>query len=78
MHVLNSRGGITEQLTLDMVGAARVISAATGAYWTDQLRNADQVAAYHRMAAEIWEQAGGRVDAFVQSVGTGATVTGSL
>lgn len=77
MHVLKSRGGMTEELTLDMVAAARAISAETGAYWTDQLRNADQVVAYHRMAAEIWEQAGGQVDAFVQSVGTSGSIRGT-
>jgi len=29
------------------------------------------------MAAEIWEQTGGRVDAFVQSVGTAASLRGN-
>jgi hypothetical protein len=36
----------------------------------DQLQNRDQIPAYHRMADEIWRQAGARVDAFVQCVGT--------
>lgn len=69
-------GGMTEKLTRDMVEAARVIAEETGAFWTDQLRNQDQLAAYHRMAEEIWQQTDGRVDAFVQSVGTAASVRG--
>jgi cysteine synthase A len=78
MHVLKSDGGrMTETLTLDMVEAARRIAADTGAYWTDQLRNTDQIAAYHAMADEIWEQADGRVDAFVQSVGTAGSIRGT-
>jgi cysteine synthase A len=65
MHVLKSDGGMTERLTLEMVTAARALAAETGAFWTDQLRNADRVLAYHRMAEAIWEQTEGRVDAFV-------------
>lgn len=76
MHVLKGGDGMTERLTLDMVAAARAIAAETGAYWTDQLRNTDQVLAYHRMADEIWEQSGGRLDAFVQSVGTAGSIRG--
>ena len=69
-------GGMTGQLTRDMVEAARAIQQETGAYWTDQLNNTDQLPAYHRMAEEIWAQADGEVDAFVQSVGTAASVRG--
>jgi cysteine synthase A len=59
-----------------MIEAARVIAAETGAFWTDQMRNTDQIAAYHRMADEIWGQTGGRVDGFVQSVGTAGSIRG--
>ena len=69
-------GGMTGKLTRDMIEAARVIAAETGGFWTDQLNNTDQLAAYHRMAGEIWRQAEGRVDAFVQSVGTAASLRG--
>ena len=69
-------GGMTEKLTRDMVEAARLIRERTGAFWTDQLKNTDQLPAYHAMADEIWEQTGGRVDGFVQSVGTAASVRG--
>jgi cysteine synthase A len=69
-------GGMDEALTRNMVEAARQIAARTGAFWTDQLNNTDQLTAYHAMADEIWEQTGGRIDAFVQSTGTAACVRG--
>jgi cysteine synthase A len=70
-------GGMTEKLTREMVEAARVITEKTGGFWTDQLKNTDQLTAYHRMAEEIWVQADGRIDGFVQSVGTGASLRGN-
>jgi cysteine synthase A len=69
-------GGMDEALTRNMVEAARKIAAATGAFWTDQLKNTDQLSAYHAMADEIWRQTEGRIDAFVQSTGTAACVRG--
>ena len=75
--VASESGGMTEKLTRDMVEAARVITEKTGGYWTDQLRNYDQLAAYHTLAEEIWSQTGGRIDGFVQSVGTAASVRGT-
>jgi cysteine synthase A len=69
-------GGMTEKLTRDMVEAARMIAEETGAFWTDQLANEDQLAAYEPMAEEILAQAGGRIDGFVQSVGTAASLRG--
>ena len=69
-------GGMDEALTRNMIEAARKIADETGGYWTDQLNNADQLAAYHAMGEEIWVQSGGRTDAFVQSAGTAASVRG--
>jgi cysteine synthase len=74
--IASDSGGMTEKLTRDMVEAARVIAEKTGAFWTDQLRNVDQLSAYHRMANEIREQAGERIDGFVQSVGTAGSIRG--
>ena len=77
LKVLASDSGrMTEKLTKDMIEAARVIAEETGSFWTDQMRNRDQLAAYHRMAEEIWEQTGGRIDGFVQAVGTAASLRG--
>jgi cysteine synthase A len=70
-------GGMTEKLTKDMIEAARIVAAETGAFWTDQMNNTDQMSAYRKLAAEIWEQTGGKIDAFVQSVGTAASLRGT-
>lgn len=75
--VPSESGGMTEKLTRDMIEAARAIRQETGAFWTDQLNNTDQIAAYYKMADEIWSQAEGRVDGFVQSVGTSASFRGT-
>lgn len=69
-------GGTTKALTLEMIETARRLAAAPGSYWTDQLNNTDQLSAYERMGEEIREQTGGRVTAFVQSVGTGGSLRG--
>jgi cysteine synthase A len=75
--VPSESGQMTEKLTRDMVAAARVVAEGTGAFWTDQLNNHDQLAAYQTLAEEIWTQTEGRVDGFVQSVGTAASVRGT-
>jgi cysteine synthase A len=75
--VHSDEGRMTEKLTREMVAAARVIAEKSGAYWTDQLRNEDQLPAYHRMAEEIWKQTDGRVDGFVQCVGTAGSLRGT-
>jgi cysteine synthase A len=70
-------GGQTEKLTRDMIGEAHRIAGELGAYITAQMENTDQLQAYARLADEIWTQAGGRLDAFVQSVGTAASLRGT-
>ncbi len=74
--VPSESGGMTGKLTRDMIEAARIIAEKTGAFWTDQLKNTDQLAAYVQMAEEIWTQTGGQIDGFVQSIGTAASVRG--
>lgn len=77
LRIVPSEGGrMTEKLTRDMIAAAGAIAAETGAYWTDQMNNRDQLAAYAAMAEEIWRQTEGRIDGFVQSVGTAASLSG--
>jgi cysteine synthase A len=72
----SDNGKQTERLTKDMIQAAHRIAAETGAYLTAQMENKDQLRAYTKMAGEIWEQTDGHVDAFVQSVGTAASLRG--
>jgi cysteine synthase A len=75
--VHSESGGMTEKLTRDMIEAARVIAANTGAFWTDQMNNQASLPAYHQLAEEIWIQTGGEIDGFVQSVGTGGSLRGT-
>jgi cysteine synthase A len=78
LQILHSEtGGMTEKLTRDMIEAARVIAAKPGTFWTDQLNNKDQLAAYHKMAEEIWMQTDGKIDGFVQSVGGAGCLRGN-
>src|ERR1044072_1642929 len=63
-------GKITEQLIRKMIDTARQISQEPKHWWFDQLNNADAAFGYYAMGEEIWSQSGGKVDAFVQSVGT--------
>jgi len=67
---------ITRELIESMIRTATDISRRSGAYWTDQLTNADSITGYYPMGEEIWDQASGQVTAFVQSVGTGASLRG--
>jgi cysteine synthase len=78
LEILHSDSGLqTEKLTRDMIEAARLITEETRGFWTDQLNNKDPIAAYHRMAEEIWSQTGGWIDGFVQSVGTAGSLRGN-
>jgi len=74
--IASEAGRMTEKLTRDMIAAATAIARETGAYLTDQMLNSDQLAAYLTMADEIWQQSSGRVDGFVQAVGTAASIRG--
>ena len=70
-------GRTTRKLILDMIEAARTLSREPHTYWTDQLNNLDSVAGYHPLGEEIWSQTAGKVDAFVHSVGTAASIRGT-
>jgi cysteine synthase A len=74
--VASPTGGTTKALTLEMIETARKLATAPGSYWTDQLNNTDPLPSYERMGGEIWEQTGGQISAFVQSVGTAGSLRG--
>jgi cysteine synthase A len=77
LTLVPSEGGLTtRKLILDMIETARGMSREPGTYWTNQLENHDSIAGYHPLGEEIWSQTAGAVDAFVQSVGTGASSRG--
>ena len=69
-------GGTTKDLTLEMIEVAKKLASAPGSCLTDQLNNTDPLVSYERMGEEIWEQAQGKVSAFVQSVGTAGSLRG--
>ena len=77
LTLVPSEGGrTTKKLILDMIEAARALAREPGSFWTDQLNNRDAIAGYHALGEELWRQADGRIDAFVHSVGTAASLRG--
>jgi cysteine synthase len=78
LTLVEAPGGVTtKEMILDMIETARRLAEAPGSFWTDQFNNRDQVRAYGKMADEIWEQAEGKVSAFVHSVGTAGSFRGT-
>jgi cysteine synthase A len=72
-----SEGGrTTRKLILDMIDVARRLAREPHTYWSDQLNNHDSIAGYYPLGEEIWSQTEGKVDAFVHSVGTAASLRG--
>ena len=69
--------GITEKLIKEMIATSEKIAARPNHWWSDQLNNHDGILGYHALGEEIWEQTGGEVDAFVQSVGTAHSIHGT-
>jgi cysteine synthase len=77
LTLVPSEGGLTtKKLILDMIEKARELSREPGSFWTDQLQNVDSISGYESLGEEIWSQTKGKVDAFVQSVGTAASLRG--
>jgi cysteine synthase A len=75
--IVPSEGGLsTKKLFLEMIETARSLGAEPGCHWNDQLNNLPSIGGYASLGEEIWEQTSGRVDAFVQVVGTGASSRG--
>src|SRR5256886_10769906 len=53
-----------------------VLAAEPNTFWTDQFHNEDAVRGYMSIGSELWEQTGGRIDAFCGAVGTGGMPRG--
>jgi cysteine synthase A len=78
LTLVPSEGGLTtKKLILDMVEKAKEIASRPNMYWTDQLRNLDSITGYYPLGEELWRDTGGKLDAFVQSVGTAASLRGT-
>jgi cysteine synthase A len=67
---------INEKLIKEMVETARQLSTQPGHWYCNQLSNHDGTAGYHSLGEEIWTQTRGRVNAFVQAVGTAHSIHG--
>ena len=75
--VPSDQGRITEKLIKGMMARAGEVSTLPGHWACDQLNNHDAINGYLPLGEEIWQQSGGRVDAFVQSVGTAHSIHGA-
>jgi len=67
---------INEALFRKLVETARTLAERPNHWFCNQLENPDGAAGYHPLGEEIWEQTVGRVDAFVQAVGTAHSLHG--
>jgi cysteine synthase A len=66
-----------ERRMLAAIEEAERIRDATGAWMANQFANpANPRIHYETTAPELWQQLGGRIDAFVYGSGTGGTITG--
>lgn len=75
--VPSDHGRITERLIKAMIARAGELSAQPGHWACDQLNNRDAMTGYLTLGQEIWQQSYGRVDAFVQFVGTAHSIHGT-
>lgn len=67
---------ITEALIKEMIRTAAEIGRRPAHWCCDQLNNHAAITGYHRLGNEIWAQTDGRLDAFVQTVGTAHSIHG--
>jgi cysteine synthase len=57
--------------------ARRIAEELSGAFWANQFENTANRSAHEATTGpEIWDQCGGRIDAFVAAAGTGGTIAG--
>jgi len=64
-----------DDLTLVEREAERIVGE-TGAFYINQFNSMDNSASQEPAAEEMWEQSGGRLDAFADFIGTGGTFAG--
>ncbi len=69
-------GKITPDLMPRIIERTRRLAQEGDTYWTDQFNNPDNAVGQRTMGREILAQTGGRLDAFVASVGTAGCAMG--
>jgi cysteine synthase A len=74
--VVSDNKNITEKLIRDLMSTAAEISLRPGHWYCDQLNNHDGTAGYFPLGDELWQQTGGKIDAFVQAVSTAHSIHG--
>ena len=77
VDVASDHGQITAVLIKGMIAKADELSRQPDYWYCDQLNNHDAIAGYLPMGEEIWQQTGGRIDAFVHAVGTAHAIHGA-
>ncbi len=76
IEIESDGGRTTRKLIESMIAKAESLSSSPDAFFVDQFNNPDAAAGYVPLADEIWIQTRGKVDAFVQSVGTAQCILG--
>jgi cysteine synthase A len=77
VELLPSPEGITPTLIPRMRARAAEIAVENDGYQTDQFNNADMTEGYKALGHELFEQLGGRLDAFCAYVGTAGCYLGT-
>ena len=68
---------VTPEIIQTALARVRELAREPGTFWTRQFDNVDNRAAYHALAEEVLTDLGGKVDAFVQGIGTGGSFSGT-
>ncbi len=76
IEIRSDEGRTTKELIRRMIAKAAELSDSPGAFFADQFNNVDAAAGYAPLGEEAWDRSGGRIDAFVQAVGTAQCITG--
>jgi cysteine synthase A len=77
LRMVPSDGGkVTPALFERFKKEIAVLANEPDTFWTDQFHNEDAVRGYMGIGQELWQQTGGRIDAFCGAVGTGGMLRG--
>ena len=76
VEIASEGGRTTKELIQRMMTKAGELSASRNTFYADQFNNPDAASGYAPLAEEIWTGSSGRIDAFVQSVGTAQCIRG--
>ena len=74
--VLSDNKKITEALIKEMIETSGKLSQQENHWWSDQLNNRDAEEGYYPLGEELWQQANGKIDAFVHTVSTAHSIHG--